>query len=120
MPTFIDRHLLAAVPRAIRQQIHLEAMLGIVDPHGVLSLAHWVEDAYIYCVLQAPKAQAICLHHAARGLACDELHPITGFQGGRPLTSEEERGRAHEDRSSVACSGRGTEQPEQPSSATQP
>ena len=81
MATFLDRHLLSAMPRAVRYQMHLEAVDGLVDPSGTLPLAHWIEDGALYCLLQAPDAQAVCAYHAARGLGCDDLHPIAGLHG---------------------------------------
>ena len=57
MPTYIDRHLLATIPSAVQQQMHREAMRGIVDPHGVQPLGHWVTDRVIYCVLRAPSEE---------------------------------------------------------------
>jgi hypothetical protein len=89
MPTYIDCHLLAAIPSAGRQQMQREALCGIVDAHGVQPLAHWVTDGVIYCIVQAPDQGAVCQHHAERGLACDHLHPIAGLRGSHPLSTEE-------------------------------
>jgi hypothetical protein len=77
MPTYIDRHPLTAVPRAVRNQMHLEAVQGLIDKHGAQPLGHWVTDGVIYCVLRAPSEAAVCRHHADRGLPCDDLHPIS-------------------------------------------
>jgi hypothetical protein len=89
MPTFIDRHPLATIPRAIQQQMHREAMRGSVDEHGVQPLGHWVTDRVIYCVLRAPSQEAARRYHAARGLPCDELRPVTGLRGSPPLGAKE-------------------------------
>jgi (2Fe-2S) ferredoxin len=89
MPTYIDCHPLAAIPSAVQHQMHQEAMRGSVDQHGVQPLAHWVTDGVIYCVVQAPDAEAFCQHHAERGLPCDELHPIPGLHGSHPLSADE-------------------------------
>jgi Protein of unknown function (DUF4242) len=78
MPTFIDRHPFAAVPRAVRRQMYLEAMRGLVDEHGAQPLGYWLTDGAIYCVLRAPREEAFCRHHADRGLPCDDVHPIAG------------------------------------------
>ena len=91
MPTFIDRHPLVDVPSAVRQQMHLEAVHGLVDPSGTVPLSYWIEDGYIYCVVRAPDEQAVCKHHAERGLACDELHSLPGLQGSRPLSGDDNR-----------------------------
>jgi hypothetical protein len=89
MPTFIDRHPVAAVPRAVRHQRYLEAAQGLVDTHGVQLLGHWLTDGVIYCVLRAPSQEACCQHHADHGLACDDVHPIAGLHGSHPLAVEE-------------------------------
>ena len=89
MPTYIDCHPLAAIPSAVQRQMEREARHGAIDEHGVQPLAHWVTDGVIYCVVQAPDKEASCQHHAERGLACDELRPITGLRGSRPLSGEE-------------------------------
>src|SRR5919199_1461162 len=89
MPTFIDRHPLATIPRAIQQQMHREAMRGSVDEHGVQPLGHWVTDRVIYCVLRAPSQEAARRYHANYGLACDELRPVTGLRGSPPLGAKE-------------------------------
>ena len=89
MPMYIDRHALATIPRAVQQQMHREAMRGSVDPHGVQPLGHWVTDRVIYCVLRAPGEEAARRYHAERGLPCDELRPVTGLRGSRPLGAKE-------------------------------
>ena len=89
MPTYIDCHRLAAIPSAVQHQMQREALGGIVDERGVQPLAHWVTDGVIYCVVQAPSEEAVCQHHAARGLLCNDLHPIAGLRGSHPLSAEE-------------------------------
>ena len=89
MPTFIDRHPFAAVPRPVRRQMFLEAARGLVDEHGVQPLGYWLTDGAIYCVLRAPSQAAFCRHHTERGLPCDELRPVTGPRGSRPLGAKE-------------------------------
>jgi hypothetical protein len=89
MPTFLDRHPLAAVPRAVQHQLRREAAQGLVDPHGAQPLAHWLTDGVLYCVMQAPSQGAVCQHHAEHGLPCDDLHPIAGLRGSHPLSAAE-------------------------------
>ena len=89
MPTFIDRHPFAAVPRPVRRQMFLEAARGLVDEHGVQPLGYWLTDGAIYCVLRAPSLEELCQHHADRGLPCNDLHPIAGLRGSHPLSAEE-------------------------------
>lgn len=89
MPTFVDRHRLSAVPGPTLHRLHVEAVHGAPDPSGAQPLAQWVEDGYIYCVIEAPDDRAVCRHHLARELACDDLHPVSGLKGTRPLTGHE-------------------------------
>src|ERR687885_516429 len=89
MPTFIDRHPLATIPRAIQQRMHREAMRGSVDQHGVQPLGHWVTDRLIYCVLRAPSEEAVRRYHAERGLPHDELRLVTGLRDSPPLGAKE-------------------------------
>ena len=91
MPTFIDRHLLLAVPSAVRHQLHLEAVYGLIDEHGAQPLAHWLSDGVIYCVMRAPSREAFCRHHAARGVPCDDLHLVMGLRERHPPSPRETR-----------------------------
>jgi hypothetical protein len=86
---FIDRHLVVEIDPAIRNQMHVEALEGRRDPTGTLPLGHWVEDGTIYCVVDAPDAEAVCRHHQDRGIGCNELHPVDGLTGGFPLTGSD-------------------------------
>ena len=90
MPTFIDRHALTAVPSAVRHQLRLEVLHGLVDASGAVPLGHWLEDGYLYCVVEVPAQDALRQHHAARGLSCDDVHPIGGLRGMHPLTEAEQ------------------------------
>ena len=86
MPIFIDHHLVDEIDRAARQRIQTEAILGIRDPTGTLPLGHWAEDGTIYCVIDAPDKDAVCRHHHARGLSCDDLHELDELDGSLPLS----------------------------------
>lgn len=76
MPTFIDRHPFHTFPRAARVRLRAEIRQGFIDPQGVQALGQWVNDGIIHCLLKAPDADAVCRHHAARGLPCSDLHAI--------------------------------------------
>jgi hypothetical protein len=89
VPIYIDRHPLAAIPSALQQQMHQEAMRSSVDQHGVQPLGHWVTDRVIYCVLRASSEEAVRRYHAERGLSCDELRPVTGLRDSPPLGPKE-------------------------------
>jgi hypothetical protein len=75
-PTFIDCHPSAAVPSAVRHQLHLEVARGLIDAHGVQALGRWLTNGVIYCVLRVPSPEAFCRHHAERGLRCDDVHQL--------------------------------------------
>jgi hypothetical protein len=89
MPTYVDRHVLADVPRATQQQMHREAAYRAVDRYGAQPMAHWVTDGVIYCIIRAPDEQALRKHHADHGLACNDVHRIASLRGDQPLGQEE-------------------------------
>jgi hypothetical protein len=86
---FIDRHDVFYIETAVRRQLQFEAQHGIRDASGTLPLGHWVEDGSIYCLLEAPDEDAVCRHHRARGVRCDELHALVGVNGSRPLSGSD-------------------------------
>ena len=95
MPTFIDRHRAATVPHQVRRQLTQEARDGHLDVHGVRPIGHWLEDGWLYCVLEAPNLTALCQHHDAHGLACNTVRELDGLHGSRPIPTEDhERVRA--------------------------
>jgi hypothetical protein len=89
MPTFVDRHPVTLVPSALRQRLYLEARQHVLDPHGVQPVGCWIEDGAIYCIVVASTDQAVCQHHADRGLACDELHELRQLDGRAPTDDED-------------------------------
>jgi hypothetical protein len=72
--------------------MRLEVRQQIQDARGVRPTAHWLEDGVIYCILDAPDADAACQHHAERGISCDDLHAIEDLKGRAP-TSDKDRAR---------------------------
>ena len=90
MPTFIDRHSLTAIPRATRNQLHVEATHALTDVSGARPLGHWIEDGVIYCILEAPDEEAVCRHHQARSLSCDDVHRLPGLRELRPTSREDQ------------------------------
>jgi hypothetical protein len=56
----------------------------------VRSVGQWIEDGVIYCIVVASAEEAVCQHHADRGLACDELHELTEFGGRAPADDEDQ------------------------------
>ncbi len=90
MPTFVDRHPLTTVPSTVRLQMHRESLHGLLDPSGTRPLSHWIQDGVIHCVLMAPSQDAVCQHHAKRGLPCDDLHVLEGGSGNWPPSPAEQ------------------------------
>jgi hypothetical protein len=92
MPTFIDRHRAATVSHELRRQLTQEARAVHLDALGVRPTSHWLEDGWLYCVLEAPDIPAVCEHHDAHGFSCETVREIEGLDG-RPLTSPEDQER---------------------------
>ena len=90
MPTFIDRHPITSISLAARHQMHLEAVRGVRDPSGTLPLGHWLADGAVFCVLEAPDAEAVCRHYTAPGVACDDVQLIERVTARRPLSDKDE------------------------------
>lgn len=89
MGTFIDRHHVEAIDPAVRRQLQFEALHGIREASGTLPLGHWVEDGIIYCLIEAADEDAVRRHHRARGVSCDDLQPVPGLTGERPLSGDD-------------------------------
>lgn len=86
---FIDRHRIADIDPAVRRQLQFEAEHALRDQTGTLPLGHWVQDGTIYCIIEAPDADAVCRHHRQRAVACDDLHELSGTSAKRPLSGED-------------------------------
>jgi Protein of unknown function (DUF4242) len=56
-----------------------------VDAHRVRVLGHWMGGQHVYCVVQAPDADAVRQrqHHTTRGLPCDEIRQLDGLDSMR-------------------------------------
>ena len=83
MAIFVDQHLAEGVPLEAFGRMIREAERRRADSHGVRVLGHWIGDQHLYCVLQAPDAEAARQHHARRGLACDGMRRMEGLDGSR-------------------------------------
>jgi hypothetical protein len=95
MPTFIDRHPAATVSPEQRRRLTQEARAGQPDIGGARPIGHWLEDGWLYCVLEAPDLAAVCEHHHAHGLACTSVRGLDGLDGSRPISrADHERVRA--------------------------
>jgi Protein of unknown function (DUF4242) len=94
MAIFVDQHLAEGVPLEVFGRMIQEAEQRPPDAHGVRVLGHWIGGQHLYCVLQAPDADAVRQHHAIRGLPCDEIRPLEGLHGMRSGRRYDRRVRA--------------------------
>ncbi len=80
MPHFMDYHDDLILPDEAIQQITNETKEHKSDEFGVrqLELFHNAEGK-VYCLLEAPDAQAVRSHHAALGVPCGEVHEVSGI-----------------------------------------
>jgi hypothetical protein len=80
MPQFMDFHADLKLPNTAIEQIAADAAAGRSDRFGVrqVELFHNAEGQ-VYCLLDAPDADAVRKHHAALGVDCGEVHPVVGI-----------------------------------------
>jgi hypothetical protein len=80
VPTFMDfHHDLKLLPEAVAQ-IADDTKAGRSDQFGVrqVELYHNA-DGQVYCLLEAPDADAVRAHHEALGVDCGEVHEVAGL-----------------------------------------
>jgi len=80
MPQFMDYHDDLQLPGEAVAQIAKEAKEHKMDQFGVrqLELYHNA-DGKVYCLLEAPDAQAVRNHHEAIGVSCGDVHQVSGI-----------------------------------------
>ena len=83
MVIFVDRHLAEGVALEVFGCMIQEPEQPHVDAHGARVLGHWIGGQHLYCVLQAPDADAFRQHHTTRGLPCDEIRELDGLDESR-------------------------------------
>jgi len=78
VPQFMDFHEDVKLPAEAIQQITQETKDKKTDEFGVrqIELFH-NPDGKVYCLLEAPDAEAVRSHHAALGLPCGEVHQVS-------------------------------------------
>jgi hypothetical protein len=81
MAIFVDQHLAEGIPVEVFGGMIEEAEQRHVDAHGVRVLGHWMGGQHVYCLLQAPDADAARQHHTRLGLPCDEFRQMEGLDG---------------------------------------
>jgi len=95
MPTFIDRHRAETISHEQRRRLTEEARADHPDAGGARPIGHWLEDEWVYCVLEAPNIAAVCAHHHGHGLSCASVREMDELDGSRPISpADHERVRA--------------------------
>jgi hypothetical protein len=80
MPQFMDFHDHLMLPDEAIQQITQDTKDAKADEFGVrqVELFH-NSDGKVYCLLEAPDADAVRSHHAALGVPCGDVHEVSGL-----------------------------------------
>jgi hypothetical protein len=80
VPTFMDFHDDLKLPGEAIEQITRDTKDSKSDEFGVrqVELFHNAEGK-VYCLLEAPDADAVRKHHEAIGVPCGEVHEVSGL-----------------------------------------
>jgi hypothetical protein len=80
MPRFMDFHDDLQLPAQAIEQITEDTKDHKADEFGVtqVELFHNAEGK-VYCLLDAPDADAVRHHHEAIGVPCGEVHEVSGL-----------------------------------------
>lgn len=80
MPKFMDFHDDLKLPDEAIQQLREDTKNAKSDEFGVrqVELFH-NSDGKVYCLLEAPDADAVRSHHAALGVPCGDVHEVSGL-----------------------------------------
>ena len=77
MPKFIDSHDDLKLPAEVWASLAEGTRAGTEDQFGVRQIEAYHDQAgLVYCVVEAPDAEAVRKHHVALGVACGEVHPV--------------------------------------------
>jgi hypothetical protein len=80
VPQFMDFHDDLKLPDQAIQQITHDTKDKRADEFGVrqVELFHNT-DGKVYCLLEAPDAEAVRKHHEALGVPCGDVHEVSGL-----------------------------------------
>ena len=77
MPKFMDHHNDLPLPDEVIQNIKAGLEAGARDDFGVSQLdLYYNAEGTVYCLLDAPDADAVRKHHEAMGVSCGDVHQI--------------------------------------------
>lgn len=80
MPTFMDYHPDLKLPAEAVNSIAEGTRAGTKDQFGVRQIELYHNpDGHVYCLLEAPDAEAVRKHHEALGVPCGDVHPVEGL-----------------------------------------
>ena len=80
MPTYMDFHDDLKLPGEAIEQITQDTRDEKADEFGVrqVELFH-NPDGKVYCLLEAPDADAVRKHHEALGVPCGDVHEVSSL-----------------------------------------
>lgn len=77
MPMFMDYHNDLKLSAEAIEQITSETKQGMADQFGVRQVELYHNpDGKVYCLLEAPDADAVRHHHEALGVPCSDVHEV--------------------------------------------
>jgi len=77
MPRFMDFHPDLRLPSEAIEQLRNDAQAHRSDEFGVRQVELYHDhDGHVYCLLEAPDAEAVRRHHAALGVPCGDVHLV--------------------------------------------
>jgi len=80
VPQFMDYHDELKLPEEAIESIAAGARAGEADEFGVRQVELYHNpDGKVFCLLEAPDADAVRKHHAALGVDCGEVHQVQGI-----------------------------------------
>ena len=80
LPQFMDFHPDLKLPADVVNAVTQGARAGTKDEFGVRQIELYHNpDGQVYCLLEAPDADAVRKHHEAAGLTCGDIHQVDGI-----------------------------------------
>ena len=77
MPRFMDYHADLRLPPQAIAQLRSDAQAYAYDEFGVRQIELYHDrDGHVFCLLEAPDADAVRKHHTALGVACGDVHQV--------------------------------------------